>query len=99
MKQGAARAAGSGATSSQPFAHGAPVLFRLPFHSRRGRILDLDPVVRSAEPIRRAEPLRYDAFASELTGMMEDDRAFDAPPPVRRKTLSLRRMRSKDGMG
>jgi hypothetical protein len=31
--------------------------------------------------------------------MMEDDRAFDAPPPVRRKTLSLRRTRSKDGMG
>jgi hypothetical protein len=30
-----------------------------------GWILDLDPIVRLAEPIRRAEPLRHDAFASE----------------------------------
>jgi hypothetical protein len=70
--------------SAQPFAHSAPVLFRLALHGWRSRILDLDPIVRSAEPIGRAEPLRHDAFTSELTSMMEQDQAFDVEMFVER---------------
>jgi hypothetical protein len=41
------------ATSSQPFAQGAPVLFRLAFHGRPGRILNLEPMV---DPAGRDDP-------------------------------------------
>ena len=57
------RAAGNGATSSQPFAQGAPVLFRLAFHGRRRRVLDLDPVSRSAGGYD--EPSRFDTMPSQ----------------------------------
>jgi hypothetical protein len=40
-------------------------------------VLDLDPIGRSAEPIRRAEALRHYALASEFAGMIEHDRALD----------------------
>jgi len=65
------RAAGSGGRSS------APIFFSLSLHCRRLGILDLDPVRRSARPIGRTKPLGNDPLATELAGVVEDDRAFD----------------------
>ena len=49
-------------------------LFRLPFHGRRHRVLDLEPMVDAAGPIVRAEALRDDPLAAERAGVLEDDR-------------------------
>jgi hypothetical protein len=63
----------SGATSSQSFAQGAPVLFRLAFHGRRGGVLDLEPVVHAAMAVCRTEAFRDDTFAPKGAGVPEDD--------------------------
>ena len=47
------------------------------FRSELFRVLDLKPIVRSAEPIWRAEAFRHDALAAELAGMMKHDRSLD----------------------
>jgi hypothetical protein len=44
---------------------------RLALHSRRRRVLDLDPVRRSAGAVWGAEPLGYDALTAELARMVE----------------------------
>src|SRR4029077_8893886 len=54
-----------------------PLLLGLTLHCRRLRVLDLKPIVRSAEPIWRAEAFRHDALAAELAGMMKRDRSLD----------------------
>jgi hypothetical protein len=73
---------GNDATSSRPFAQGTPVLFRLAPHGGRRWVLDLEPVSRSAGAIQRAKPFRHDAFATQLAGMVKDDRAFDVKVPI-----------------
>jgi hypothetical protein len=40
-----------------------------------GRVLDLDPVMRSARPIRRTKALGYDALTAKRASMLVDDRA------------------------
>jgi hypothetical protein len=51
-----------------------PVFFRLALHRRR-RLLDLDPVLRSAGAVCRAEALRHNALAAEPAGLLIDDLA------------------------
>src|SRR5215472_10073137 len=49
----------------------APLFLRLPFHRRRFRVLELQPILRSAGSVARPEPLRDDAFESHLAGVPE----------------------------
>src|SRR5438477_7415450 len=49
-----------------------PILFGLAPDSRRLRIFDLHPMRRPARTVRRTEPLRYDAFATEFAGVLEN---------------------------
>src|SRR5262249_54146373 len=53
----------------------APILFGLSPDRRCLRIFDLHPVRRPAGAIQRAEPLRHDALAAELAGVLENDLA------------------------
>src|SRR5207302_11324357 len=54
----------------------------LPFHdarrSRRGRVLDLDPIAASAGPVGAIAPFRNDAFKPNPAGVGEDGRALRA---------------------
>src|SRR5215510_10756593 len=54
----------------------APLLLDLTLHCRCGRVLDLEPMVDAAGAIRRAEPLRHDALATESAGVFEDSRSI-----------------------
>jgi hypothetical protein len=54
-----------------------PILFRLPRHGRRRRILDLDPAIVATWSIRRPKPLRNFALAAKRPGLFVDDRAID----------------------
>src|SRR6516164_7002068 len=58
------RASGSGASPT-------PVLFRLAFHRWRFRVLELEPILRPAGAVARAEPLRHDAFEAHLARVPE----------------------------
>ena len=53
----------------------APILLGLSLYGRRGRVLDLEPVVDPTGAIGRAEALRHDAFATERAGVLENGRA------------------------
>ena len=48
-----------------------PILVRLAFHRRRIRVLELEPVLRPAGAVARAEPLRHDALKAHLAGVPE----------------------------
>jgi hypothetical protein len=69
--------------SGTPPAHpspSAPILFSLALDCGRRGILDLEPMIRATRSVRRAEPLRYDPFATELAGIdllryQQNDRA------------------------
>ena len=50
----------------------APIFFGLTPHRRRCRILDLEPVIDPSRAVRRAEPLRDDAFATKRAGVLVD---------------------------
>ena len=52
------------------------LLLRLTLHRRSLRVLELEPVRRAARSIGRAEPLRDDALAAELAGVLEHDHAL-----------------------
>src|SRR5262249_48553410 len=54
--------------SSRP----APIFFGLTLDRRRRRILDLEPVIDPSRAVRRAEPLRDNAFATKRAGMLVD---------------------------
>src|SRR5438045_1612889 len=54
----------------------APILFRLALHRRRCRVLELEPILRSAGTVARAEPLRDDAFEAHLACVPEHRRAI-----------------------
>src|SRR6516225_1028772 len=49
----------------------APIFLGLAFHRRRIRVLELQPVLRPAGAVGRAEPLRDDAFEAHLAGVPE----------------------------
>jgi hypothetical protein len=55
-----------------------PVLLRLAAYRRRGRILNLQPVLDPAGSIRRAEPLAHDPLTAERASVLEDHRALAA---------------------
>jgi hypothetical protein len=76
-RQSPARGRYPGAASS-PARHAlaVPILLRFAPHGGRPRVLDLEPMVDAAGPIRRAEAFRHDALTAELAGMMENKRAF-----------------------
>jgi hypothetical protein len=67
------RAAGSGASSSQPFAQGAPVLFRLASHGQCRRVLDFEPAIYAAMAVGGTEACRDDTFAPKRADVPEDD--------------------------
>src|SRR5262249_3932209 len=48
-----------------------PILVRLALHRRRIRVLELEPVLRPAGAVARAEPLRHDALEAHLAGVPE----------------------------
>ena len=50
----------------------APILFRLAPDRWRLRVLELEPVRRTAGAIARAQPLGDDALAAELAGVLEN---------------------------
>src|SRR6516225_11023694 len=54
----------------------APIFFGLTLHCWRRRVLHLEPVVRTAGPVARAEALRDDALQPELAGVAEHDVAL-----------------------
>jgi hypothetical protein len=54
----------------------APILFRLALHRRRCRVLEFEPILRSAGTVARAEPLRDDAFEAHLACVPEHRRAI-----------------------
>ena len=66
-------AAGSGASSSQPFAQGAPVLFRRAFHGRCRRVLDFEQAIYAAMAVSGTEAFRDDTFAPKRADVPEDD--------------------------
>src|SRR5947207_15010124 len=45
-------------------------------HCRCFRIFDFHPMRRSARAVRRAEPLRHDALAAELAGVLKENVAI-----------------------
>src|SRR5262249_47892254 len=51
----------------------APALLRLALHRRRGWVLELQPVLRPAAAIDRAEPLADDALEPELARVAKND--------------------------
>jgi hypothetical protein len=51
----------------------APVLFGLTSDRGRARIFDLHPMRRAPGTIKRAEPLRDNALAAELAGVLKDN--------------------------
>ena len=53
----------------------SPILLRFAFHRRRGRVLNLKPMVDAAGAIRIAEPFRHDPFAAKSAGVLVDGRA------------------------
>src|SRR5215472_6383887 len=59
-----------------------PILLGLPLHSRRLRVLEFQPVLRSAGAIARAEPLRHDAFEAHLASVPEYALAIVGEVPV-----------------
>src|SRR5215472_18197213 len=67
----------------------APVLLRVALHRRCRRVLDLEPVIDPAGAVRRAEPLRHDAFAAERAGMLEDDSAVAVIVPIEGYAVTL----------
>src|SRR5262245_29232520 len=48
-----------------------PILLGLAFHRRRIRVLELEPVLRTAGAVARAEPLRHDALEAHLASVPE----------------------------
>src|SRR2546426_10603746 len=50
------------------------LLLSLPFDRRRARILHLEPTARAAAAVRRALPLRDDAFEPQLAGVLKHGR-------------------------
>jgi hypothetical protein len=50
------------------------VLFALSPHRRRVRVFHLEPVARPAACIARAAPLADNSLATELAGVLENDR-------------------------
>src|SRR6516162_3838628 len=50
-----------------------PILLRFALHRRCLRVLEFQPVLRPAGSVARPEPLRDDAFASELAGVSEHE--------------------------
>src|SRR5215471_8880718 len=59
----------SSLSSSPPLP--APIFLCLALHRWRFRVLELQPILRSAGAVARAEPLRDDAFEAHLTGVPE----------------------------
>jgi len=55
------------------FRDSTPLFFGLAPHRRRRRVLDLDPLLRSAGAVRRTNPLRDNTFTTELAGLLIDD--------------------------
>ena len=60
--------------SLAPPSPAVPILLGLASHSQCHRVLDLEPVIDPAGAVRRAEPLGYDALASERAGVLVEDR-------------------------
>jgi len=54
-----------------------PILFGLTRHHWRRRVLDLDPTIAAAWPVRRSKALRHNALAAERAGQFVDDCAVD----------------------
>jgi hypothetical protein len=53
-----------------------PLLLGLARDRRRRRVLDFDPAVGAAGPVRRTQTLRHDALTAERAGILVDDRAI-----------------------
>jgi hypothetical protein len=52
-----------------------PILLRLALNGRRRRVLELEPVRRTAGAVARPQPLRDDAFHAHLAGVCKHQRA------------------------
>jgi hypothetical protein len=50
----------------------APLLLGLAPHSRRNRVLELEPIARPTRHVGRTETLRHDTLKAHLAGMAED---------------------------
>jgi len=59
------------ASSFSPQSPAAPIFFLLPLSGRTSRVLDLEPVGRSATAIGGILPLRDDSFEPKLAGVAE----------------------------
>jgi hypothetical protein len=59
------------ASSFSPQSPAAPIFFFLPLSGRTSRVLDLEPVGRSATAIGGILPLRDDSFEPKLAGVAE----------------------------
>ena len=49
-----------------------PLLLRFPLHSRRRRLLELQPVRRPARTVARSQPLRNDPLEANPAGVLKD---------------------------
>jgi len=65
-----------------------PILLIDALRGRRRRVLDLDPAIVTARPIRRAQALRDNALAAKRTGLFVDDGAVDFEMAVERDAWS-----------
>src|SRR5262249_16537322 len=50
-----------------------PILLRFSLHRWCFRVLELEPVLRAARAVARAEPLRHDAFKAKLADVAKHD--------------------------
>src|SRR5215813_10894219 len=60
----------------------APLFLRLAFHRKRIRVLELQPILRPAGAVARAEPLRHDAFEAHLASVPKYALAIVGEVPV-----------------
>src|SRR6202008_3130346 len=73
---GAIRTRRMARSGTPPPSLAGPTLLCLASHRGRGRFFNLDQMADAAGAIRRAEPLRHDALATERTGVLKDNRAI-----------------------
>ena len=73
----------------------APLPFRLAFHRRCRRVLELDPLLGAPGAVARAEPLRDDTLMPHLAGV-----AAVAPPRTRHERFGKKfgTLRSSSGL-
>ena len=69
-----------------------PLLLGFSLYGRRRRILDLQPVRRSAGAVRRPKPVGHDALTAERARVLVDDRAFPEVPAERDALMPLFRL-------